>query len=230
MLAAAAIVYLVSAWMVAPGFYDGFGPPQPYNFTCPPPQVGANDRPKSGHLDIPVTNGVSEPSSAFTNDGQVVISFLPGVFDAASRTKVAVDIAPLDTCPQPSGIKFVTNVYHITADTPLKAGKKAGLVLRYSNLVPDPSDVYMSSDPSGSWTGLGHTAQAQLWTIDTSTSSFGYFAAGYPSRNSPSGTVTIGGGQLLPIIVAALIIVVVLAGLPLAVVRRRQGSKPPKAR
>ena len=220
-LGAAAIAYLVAAWTVAPGFYDGFGPPQPYNFTCPPPQAGANQKPTSGHLDIPVTNGVSEPSSAFTNDGQVVISFLPGVFDATGKSKIAVDITPLDTCPQPPGIKFVTNGYRITADAPLKKGKTAGLVLRYSNLVPDPSDVYFATDLAGPWTGLGHTPQAQLWTIDTSTPSFGYFGAGYASASPPPGVITVGGGQLLPIIVAVLIVVVVLAGLPLAIVRRR---------
>ena len=43
LLALAAIVYGVAAWMVAPGFYDGFGPPQPYNWTCPPPQAGAEN-------------------------------------------------------------------------------------------------------------------------------------------------------------------------------------------
>ena len=42
LMAAAAIIYVFAAWMVAPGFYDGFGPPQPYNWTCPPPQAGAN--------------------------------------------------------------------------------------------------------------------------------------------------------------------------------------------
>jgi hypothetical protein len=225
-LGAAAVVYVLAAWTVAPGFYDGFGPPQPYNFTCPPPQAGANQKPSAGHLDVPVTSGVSEPSAAYTNDGQVVISFLPGVFDATGKTKISVDIMPLDTCPQPPGIKFVTNVYRITADAPLKKGKTAGLVLRYSNLVPDPSDVYFTTDPAGSWTGLGHTPQAQLWTVDTSTPSFGFFAAGYPAASPPPGAITVGGGQLLPIIVAVLIVVVVLAGLPLAIVRRREGSKP----
>lgn len=221
LLCAAAITYVLAAWMVAPGFYDGFGPPQPYNFTCPPPQAGANQKPLSGHLDVPVTNGVSEPSSAYTNDGQVVISFLPGVFDATGKTMIAVDITPLDSCPRPTGITFVTNVYHITADAPLKKGKTAGLVLRYSNLEPDPSDVYLAGDPAGPWAGLGHTPQAQPFTIDTSTSSFGYFAAGYPSASPPPGAITIGGGQLLPIVVAVLVVVVVLAGLPLAIVRRR---------
>ncbi|HKB17636.1 MAG TPA: hypothetical protein VKF28_01260, partial [Candidatus Dormibacteraeota bacterium] len=120
LLVAAAVLYLLAAWMVAPGFYDGFGPPQPYSWTCPPPQAGANVKPSSGHLDIKVTNGVSEPSSAFTEDGQVVISFLPGIFDAAGKTTISVDIVPLPTCPQPPGIRFVTNIYQITASANLK--------------------------------------------------------------------------------------------------------------
>jgi len=53
---------------------------------------------------------------------------------------ISVDIAPLPTCPTPAGIRFVTNVYHITATAPL--GEAANLVIRYSNLLADPSDVY----------------------------------------------------------------------------------------
>ena len=223
-LAAAAVTYVLAAWMVAPGFYDGFGPPQPYNFTCPPPQAGANIKPSSGHLDIKVINGVSDADSAFTNDGQLVIGFLPGAFDVTGKTAISVDIKPLDTCPQPTGIRFVTNVYLVTADAPLK--KSSNLVLRYSNLQPDPSNVYQASDPAGPWREIGHFQQAQPFTIDTSTPSLGYFAAGYPSTSPPPGAITVGGGQLLPIIAAVLIVVVVLASLPLAVVRRRSSSRP----
>lgn len=224
LLVAAAVAYLFAAWMVAPGFYDGFGPPQPYNWTCPPPQAGANVKPSSGHLDIKVTNGVSEPSSAFTDDGQVVISFLPGIFDAAGKTTVSVDIVPLPTCPQPPGIRFVTNVYQISASANLK--QPASLTLRYSNLEPDPSDVYQGvpSDPIGPWKSIGRNEQAAPFTVDTKVSSFGYFAAGYSTASPPPGSLTVGGGQTLPIVVAVLIVIVVLAGLPLAVLRRRNGS------
>src|SRR5207244_9710195 len=110
-LAIAVIAYSLAAWMVAPGFYDGFGPPQPYNWTCPPPQAGSNIKPSSGHLDIKVINGKSDVESAFTEDGQLVIGFLPGAFDVTGKTSVAVDITPLPTCPQPTGLRFVTNVY-----------------------------------------------------------------------------------------------------------------------
>src|SRR5438128_2061156 len=85
-MALGAVLYAVAAWMVAPGFYDGFGPPQPYNFTCPPPQAGANGKPSSGHLDIKVIGGVSDANSAFTDDGQLVIGFLPGAFVVGGKS------------------------------------------------------------------------------------------------------------------------------------------------
>jgi hypothetical protein len=221
LLAAAVTTYMVAAWMVAPGFYDGFGPTQPYNWTCPPPQAGANIKPSSGHLDIKVIGGVSDANSAFTNDGQLVIGFLPGAFDSTGKTTISVDITPLSTCPQPLGIQFVTNIYQITASAPL--AKSANLVLRFSNLEPAPTTVYYATDPAGPWTSIGAQQQAQPFTIVTSTKSFGYFAAGYPSASPPPGAVTVGGGgQSLPIIVAVLIGLVILAGIPLAILRRRQ--------
>ena len=220
-LAAAVATYVVAAWMAAPGFYDGFGPPQPYNWTCPPPQAGANTKPSSGHLDIKVVGGVSDANSAFTQDGQLVIGFLPGAFDGTGKTTISVDITPLSTCPHPPGVLFVTNIYQVTASAPL--AKAANLVLRFSNLEAAPSDVYHATDPAGPWTSIGAQQQAQPFTIVTSTKSFGYFAAGYPSTTPPPGAVTVGGGgQTLPIIVAVLIGLVLLAGIPLTILRRRQ--------
>jgi len=222
LLAAAAIAYVLSAWMVAPGFYDGFGPPQPYNWTCPPPQAGANIKPSSGHLDIKVINGKSDVESAFTEDGQLVIGFLPGAFDVTGKTSVAVDIKPLPTCPQPTGLRFVTNVYQIAASAPLIL--QSSMTMRYSNLEPQPDDVYRADDPDGPWTAIGHASSAPPFAIITSTTKLGYFAAGYKESHPASGAVVVGGGQVLPIIVAVLIVVVVLAGLPLAVLRRRRAS------
>jgi hypothetical protein len=221
LLAVAVAAYAVAAWMVAPGFYDGFGPPQPYNWTCPPPQAGANTKPSAGHLDIKVVGGISDANSAYDRDGQIVIGFLPGAFDSTGKTTISVDVTPLPTCPQPPGIQFVTNVYQVIASAAL--AKSANLVLRFSNLEPAPTDVYYASDPGGPWKSIGAAQQAQPFTIVTSTKSFGYFAAGYPSASPPPGAVSVGGGnQTLPIIVAVLIVLVVLAGIPLAILRRRQ--------
>ena len=222
-LAFAVIVYTLAAWNVGPGFYDGFGPPQPYNFTCPPPQAGANTKPSSGHLTIKVINGVSDANSAFTDDGQIVIGFLPGAFDVTGKTSVSVDITPLDSCPKIAGLTFVTNVYCIVADAPLV--KDSSLTLAYSNLEPDPSAVYEAPDANGQWTSIGRNSQAQPYTVNTQTRSLGCFVAGYPSTSPPPGAVSIGGGQTLPIVIAVLVVVVVLAGLPLAIVRRRRGAE-----
>jgi len=220
LLAAAAAFYLAAAWMVAPGFYDGFAPPQPYNFVCPPPQAGANLPPASGHLEIKVINGVSDANSAFTDDGQVVIGFLPGAFDVTGKTSVIVDIKPVSPCPSSPGLHFSTNVYAITADAPLI--KASTLVLRYSNLVIDPSFVYRADSPDGPWTNIGSSAQAQIWTIDTKTDKLGYFAAGYPSGSVASGGRSGGSSQILPVTIAVLILVVLVGGIPLTILRRRQ--------
>jgi len=220
-LAAAVALYTLAAWMVAPGFYDGFGPSQPYNWTCPPPQAGANMKPGAGHVDIKVVGGVSDAGSAYDRDGQIVIGFLPGAFDSSGKTVISVDVTPAAICPQPPGIQFVTNLYQITASAPLV--KPANLVVRYSNLEPAPSDVYFAADPAGPWKGLGVTQEAQVFTVATSTKQLGYFAAGNPSTSPPPGALNVGGGsQTLPIIVAVLIVLVILAGIPLAILRRRQ--------
>jgi hypothetical protein len=221
---AATIAYLLAAWMVAPGFYDGFTPQQPYNWVCPPPQVGHNVPPLSGHLDIKVIGGVSDANSAFTNDGQIVVGFLPGAFDATGRTTISVDIIPVSPCPQPPGLTLVTNTYLITASAPL--AKKANLVLRYSDLVPAPTYVYHATSVNGPWTST-RGGDSAPFTIQTTFSELGYFAAGYPSSTQSSG-VRIGGGQVLPIVVAVLIVAVLVAGIPLEVMRRRRGGKQPQ--
>lgn len=219
LLASAAAVYLLAAWMVAPGFYDGFTPQQPYNWVCPPPQAGSNQTPNSGHQVIKVVGGTSDANSAFTDpDTQVVLGFNFGVFDSTGKTSITVDIKPVSPCPKPSGFTFATNTYLITADAPLV--KKASLVMRFSDLVPAPSTVYYATSADGPWTSIGALSQAQPFTIDTTIDKFGYYAAGYPSSAVAPG----GGGsnRLLPIAIAVLIIVVIVAGFPLAIIRRRR--------
>lgn len=217
LLVLAAIAYIVAAWSVAPGFYDGFSPPQPYNFVCPPPQAGANSQPSSGHLNIKIINGSSDPNSGFTDDGQLVIGFLPGAFDVTGKSSVNVTITPVTPCPNPNGLRFVTNTYLITADAPLV--KKSNLVMRYSNVSQDPSYIYRAKSLDGPWTRLDVQQQAQLWTTSTQTDQLGYFAAGFPS--SAISTASSSNQEILPIIIAVLIVAVLLAGIPLAVMRRR---------
>jgi hypothetical protein len=217
LMAAAAATYLIAAWMVAPGFYDGFAP-QPYNWTSPPPQAAlGNVPPRSGHLVIKVLDGVSDSNYAFTEDGQVVLGFLPGAFDVKGKTSVTVDIKPVSVYPPPTGLHFATNVYLITADAPLI--KPGNLDMRYSDLVPAPSFIYFALDANGPWKSIGGN-EGQPFTIQATVGQLGYFAAGYPGNAVKGSRSTT--SQLLPIAVAVLIVGVLVAGIPLAMVRRRR--------
>jgi hypothetical protein len=230
LIGAAAGVYLLTAWMVAPGFYDGIAPQQPYNWVCTPPIAGANSGVAAapGHLVVKVIDGVSDAGSAFTDDGQVVLSFLPGAFQATGKTQVTIDITPVSPCPNPPDLHFSTNVYVITADAPLVNNSAASLPcqpaclgMRYSNLIPAPSFIYLAAAANGPWKNIGGS-ESQQFVIRTTTNQLGYFAAGYPANATIKGSG--GTSQLLPIAVAVLIVGVLVAGIPLAMIRRRRAG------
>ena len=223
LLAVATTGYLLAAWMVAPGFYDGVAPQQPYNWVSPPPQFrSGNKPPEAGGTTVRVgRNGTVDPGTAFTGDGQASLSFIPGSFEPPpGGGSVSVEVKPASTFPDPGQLRFATNVYRITASQPLT--KEALVTLRYSDQLPAPSDVYFAAQ-GGGWTRLGSTGQAAPFNISSRTKNLGYFAAAYAadSPNKASGP-RIGGGQTLPIITAAAILIVVLAGVPLALLRRRR--------
>lgn len=217
----------MAAWTVAPGFYDGTGPAVQYNWVCPPPVAGATTgiAPVSAHADIKVTNGMSEAASVYTFDSgpsqypsmQIVVGFLPGAFAAAGIGSVSVDIKPVQSCSNPPALHFATNTYLVSASAQLI--KPANLALEYSYLVPAPSFVYRADNVDGPWASIGGN-ETQLQTIQTTTNSLGYFAAGYPANAVSPGSAS----QILPIAVALLIAGVLVAGIPLAIARRRQSE------
>jgi hypothetical protein len=226
-LALAVVAYVLAAWAVTPGFYDGIAPPQPYRWVSPPPQFTSNNQPPlSGHATVKVgTNGVVDPGSVFTQDGQAALSFVPGAFvTPPDRSPVTIDIKPVASFPDPGDIHLATNVYCITSTSPLAQGKDVLVTLQYSGNLPAPSDVY-ESQPGGAWQKIGSTGSAAPYYIAARATSLGCFAGGYPAnaKQSAQGT-TVSGGQTLPIVGALAILVVVLAGIPLAVLRRRGGD------
>lgn len=221
-LAVAAFAYLVAAWAVRPGFYDGFQPPSPYCFVSPPPQVqNCQGRATGGKQSVSVTNGVVDPGSVFTQDGQAELSFRPGAFaPPQGASQVTISIQPVATYPDTTGIKLLTNVYRITADAALNS-QGALVTLQYSADQPAPSFVYMSSG-SGAWTNLGTTNTAPPFRISAYTHALGYFAAGYASNaKPPRGSAQVGGGQTVPLLIALGVALVIIASLPLAFLRRR---------
>lgn len=220
----AATAYALAAWAVAPGFYDGAAPQSPYHWLSPPPVArNGNQPPEAGSRTVKQgRNGVMDPDTAFTSDGQASLSFVPGSFDP-NPGGVTIEIRPEATYPDLGALKCATNVYLITATEPLI--KEALVTLRYSDLVPAPSDIYSAPAEGGAWTKLGSTGQAAPFNISARTTRLGYFVACYPPGSNLASGPRIGGGQTLPILVAVAIVLVVLAGIPLALIRRRGGTE-----
>ncbi len=226
-LALAVVAYAVAAWTVAPGFYDGIAPPQPYRWVSPPPQFkGSNQQPLTGHGSVKVAgNGVVDPGSIFTQDGQAAVSFIPGAFVApADRSSVTIDIKPVAQFPDPDGTHLATNVYCVTGSSTLTSGKDVLVTLQYSDQLPAPSDIY-EYQGDGPWQKIGNTGAAAPFYIAVRATSLGCFAGGFPTNAGQTASgARVGGGQVLPIVVALAILVVLLAGVPLAVMRRRAAA------
>ncbi len=227
-LALAAVAYALAAWSVAPGFYDGIAPPQPYRWVSPPPQLrGANQQPLNGHGTVKVaTNGRVDPGSVFTQDGQAAVSFVAGAFVApADRSPVTIEIKPQTTFPDPGQTHLATNVYCFTASSALTQGQDVLVTLQFSDQLPAPGDVY-GYRGDGPWRKIGNTGSAAPYYIATRSMSLGCFAGGYPENAGQTAQGARLGGETLPILVALAILVVVLAGIPLAVLRRRGQEEP----
>lgn len=228
LLALAAIAYGLAAWTVAPGFYDGFQPLVPYNWVSPPPVLASGNKPpRSGSGQVHVgPSGAVDPGSIQTQDGQAAIAFIQGAFvTPPDRGPVTVSVEPVTTFPDPSGIQLQTNVYCFTSTSPLAPGRQVLITLTYSNGVPAPSDVY-GYQPGGAFQKLGNTGTAAAYSIAVQSSFIGCFGAGFPAgATGGQHGATIGGGQTLPIVAAVAIVIVLLAGIPLAVLRRRSPAE-----
>jgi hypothetical protein len=232
LLAGAVVAYALAAWAVAPGFYDGIAPPQPYRWVSPPPQFkNGNQQPLNGHQSVRVgSSGKVDPATVFTQDGQASISFTTGAFvTPTDHSAVSIDIKPQVVFPNPGGIRLSTNVYCVTATSTLAAGQQVLVTLQYSASLPAPSDVY-EYQGTGPWQGIGNTGSAAPFYISARAGALGCFAAGYAANAQQTAQgARVSGGQAVPIIVALAILVVVLAGIPLAVLRRRGGDEEDEA-
>jgi len=236
-----AAFYPLAALQTPPGFYEGFCPPVDYHFLNPPPGVKSSKPPAAAHAEIKTVGGVVQPGFVATADDnpQAQLSFIPGSFGPPPSGPEVIDIKPVASYPPAPGINIVTNVYQITSATPMV--RTSNLRLLYSTVLPAPSSIYVAQG-GGTWTALSSNPSTGTGCSDivAGINSTGYFMAGYPSNSTrPNGGTTIGGGQVLPIAVALAILIVVLAGVPLAVLRRRREaaggnrarrSRPPRGR
>jgi hypothetical protein len=226
-LVLAIVAYVVAAWSVAPGFFDGFAPPAPYRWVSPPPQFKqGNQAPMSGQGQAIITPQGSvalENGSLSTNDNQAAISFIPGsIVTPASKQPVAITIQPVASYPNPGGVRLATNVYCYTSSSPVAAGHDVLITLTFSTGITAPSDIYSYQPPNGSWQRLGSTGTAAPYSISAQARSMGCFAAGSQGQSSGSAGSSAGGGGTVPLILVGIILFVLLAAIPLVLLRLRQ--------
>ena len=200
-------------------YLDGYTPPPPYRWVSPPPNLAkSNQPPTSGTTTIGLTDGSSDAAGAFTDDGQITVSFNPGTFtDSTGQTGVLVQITPLVPQPaSPAGVIADGNVYSMKA-TFVPNGKPATelhtpvlLDMRYPSHKPDA--IYRVDGKN--WTPLDNsTVQELLLTIDARSTQLGTFAA---AHQASSGTSQGGGANPLMFLALGLAVIIgvaLLAGL-----------------
>lgn len=239
LLAGAAAVYCLAAWLSPPGFYDGFCPPvTSYNWLVTPPGQHSGGQPGSVSVTANNSKGPYFASTADSNP-QAQLSWVPQGFDTDANGSVTITVKPTTKCnTPPSGVEFTTNVYEVSATA--KLVKQGNLRLVLAPNMPSATVVYHAGSDC-SWSPITNTSPGGCGDIQVRVSDLGFYAAGVANLSGASGSRTRGGSSLqslLPWIVAGAIVVVILAGLPLALVRRgpprRGGGKanprPPSRR
>ena len=224
-LGAAAAVYVIAAWLVAPGFFDGFAPPAPYHWVSPPPELKSSNRPPtSGQATIAVRNGSTEAGHVFTIDQQAAVTFPSQSFEAPPNGgSVTLEIKPVPSYPDFRGIVPAGNVYLVSASTRLIS--PVVVTLRYGSQKQDPpSQIFAAADSAAWWKSIGSINNGVPYTVAASTQTLGYFVAGYPPAPPATAASTASGAgspPVLALVALAAAVLVVLAGIPLVAARRR---------
>ena len=226
LLAWSALLAVAIAFLVVRGaiggtrpFLDGYTPPPPYRWVSPPPNLAkSNQPPTGGTTTIGLTDGSSDAAGAFTDDGQITVSFNPGTFtDSTGQTGVQVQITPLVPQPaSPSGVIADGNVYSMKA-TFVPGGKPAIVLhtpvlldMRYPSHKPDA--IYRVEGKN--WTPLDNsTVQELLLTIDARSTQLGTFAAAHQASGTAQGSGGVSPLVYLGLALAMIIGVALLAGV-----------------
>ena len=230
-LGALAAAFVLVAWLSPPGFFDGFAPPATYNWLSPPPDFrSGNQSPQAGQATVRIEGGAALAGQAFTADGQAGITFPARSFEVpAGGSLVSITVKPVASYPDLGGIAAASNVYLISASTRIIS--PAQVTLRFASLRQDaPSNVFAAETEAGPWRPIGPVDSSVPFHLKASTSSLGYFVAGYPAGASGSGAPPegrAGGGPTMLVLAGAAALIVVLAAIPLVRARRRaQETRP----
>lgn len=228
-LVIAAVAYVIAAWLVAPGFFDGFAPPAPYRWVSPPPEVkSTNQPPTSGRTTISVQSGATQAGHMYTTDQQASVTFPAQSFEVPpDSSPITLEIKPVASYPDKGGIVPAGNVYLVTASTRLIS--PVVVTLRYgSQQSGPPDDIFASESATATWKSLGSINSAVPYTVSASTQTLGYFVVGYPpAAPSTRGQATSrsGSGGLPLVLVGVVAALAMLAGVPLILSTRRAAGR-----
>jgi hypothetical protein len=226
-LAVAAVAYVLAAWLVVPGFFDGFAPAAPYHWVSPPPDLrSGNQQPSGGKTTIAVQNGAAAAGHLYTTDQQASITYPSQSFAAPpAGAPLTLQIEPVATYPDLGGIVPAGNVYLISVTTRIIS--PVVITLRYgSQQSGPPSGIFAAETSTAPWKTLGSVNSAVPYTVSASTTTLGYFVVGFPPApaSSPAPAQAAGGPPVILIVAVAAAALVVLAGVPFIVARR--GAAP----
>lgn len=226
-LALAAAAYVLAAWLVAPGFFDGFAPAAPYHWVSPPPDLrNSNQAPSGGKTTIGFQNGAAQAGHLYTADQQAAVTYPSQSFAVPpAGTPLTLEIQPVGTYPPLGGIMPAGNVYLVTVSTRIIS--PVVITLRYgSQQSGPPNDIFAADTATSTWRTLGSVNSSVPYTVSASTQTLGYFVVGFPpapaSRPAPARSG--GGPPVVALVAVAAAALVVLAGVPFLLVRREAAS------
>jgi hypothetical protein len=230
-MAAAAAAYVLAAWLVAPGFFDGFAPPAPYHWVSPPPDLkSSNQPPTSGRTTIPVQNGAAQAGHLYTTDQQASVTFPSQSFEAPQNgAPLTLEIQPVASYPPLGGIVAAGNVYLVTVSTRIISPVQ--VTLRYgSQESGSPSDIFAAETSTSGWRRLGSVNSSVPYTVSASSQTPGYFVVGFPPAppSTPAPAARGGGPPVVLAVAVAAAALAVLAAVPFVAARRRSAAIEPE--
>ncbi len=215
---------------------DGIGPPQPYRWVDPPPDLAAtNQPPSSGVFHVPLDPNGSRPEVFVTSDNQITIVVPQGAFPLkAGQIEIVLKVTPLDpaTLASPgANVSVFGNAYRLQA-TYQPSGARVDLklpldaILLYPvtpNLHASVHTLYTSPDGK-TWTAQEGSDSLAQQQAEGPMPALGYvMVAGKPGASTvtPAGGSSGSGSTAIVLIVLAACVGLIGLGL---IVRGRGGG------
>jgi hypothetical protein len=222
---------------------DGLGPPAPYRWVTPPPELAATNQPPSrGRFDVPLGDGGSEARTFVLSDNQVTLILPEGVFAAkAAQIQVRLRVDPVDPAtlgPPPAGQTLFGNAYRLSARyvpsgepvEGLRAPIDAYLVYPVTATLVSANHRMATSPDGAAWTIQEGTDAHALQQVEGLVPDLGYtVVVGVLGSLTPSASGEAGGSRTLAIGLLVAAACVGLVGVGLLLRSRDRGGRRRRA-